>query len=134
MQLEELKFEEFNAPSGRATPFVTLNANAKIYLSTATSNIYEVNDEKYPAVKMYYDKEQKVIAIKPLEQMEEGALPLKSPKYGGAFINGISFATKYDLMSEGRILPVFVGKYLVEKKQVSGLGNVLLFDLKAKHK
>ena len=134
MDTNSLKLQAFHAPSGRANPFVTINSNGRIYLSTATSTIYEIDDKKYPAVKIYYDPQNKVVAIKPLLQMEEGALALKSPKIGGAFINGASFAVKYGLMEGGKVIPDYVGKYRVEKKQVGDIGKVLLFDLKAKHK
>jgi hypothetical protein len=122
------------APKNRTTPLETINSNGRIYLSTATASIYEIDDKKFPAVKLFYDKTQKVVAIKPLTQKEDGSLSLKSPKYGGAFINGASFANKYGLMEDGVISPNYEGKYIVEKTKVDGVGNVLLFDLKKKYK
>ncbi|USN89219.1 MAG: hypothetical protein H6780_02265 [Candidatus Nomurabacteria bacterium] len=134
MKKDSLQFEEFKAPSGRATPFVTINSTGRFYLSTATASIYEIDDKKYPAVKFYYDKLQKVVAIKPLTEKEEGSLALKTPKYGGAFVNGASFANKYGLMNEGVVSSNYIGKYIVEKTKLEGIGNVLLFDLSNKHK
>lgn len=139
MKYEINQFEEFKAPSGRVTPLVTFGPGGSLYLSSALTQMYGLNEKNYPAVKLYYNKIGKIIAIKPLKSKEEGSINLKSGEHGGAFINSRAFAIKYEMdekkAGEGfKLKDTYMGKYDVSEEDISGMGKVFVINLGNKRK
>ena len=133
MSIETIKLEEFHAPSGRTTPYATFDTNARIYLSSAATKVYSINDEVYNLVKIYYSSDDKIIVLKFIKSdSTEGALSLKSPKQGGAFINAKSFAIHYNMMEGDKLSAQYNGKYLLEKGKHNELGEVFFMNLNEK--
>lgn len=132
MQFEQSQFEMFVAPSGRTTPYMTLDLNARMYFSSAATKAYDILDSKHKSAQLFFSTESNIIAIKLLNKSEEGTLPLKSPKQGGTFINAKSFAIKYEMMEGDKLADRFRGKYLVEKGEIEGIGQVFFIKLNEK--
>jgi hypothetical protein len=132
MTLNIKQFEQFDAPAGRVTPLANFDTIGRLYLSSAFTKLYEFNQGKYPAVKIYYDKEGMLIAIKPLKDSPPGAVAVRDAGAGGIYLNSRSFAVKYDFMKAEKLKPEFVGKYVVTKENVEGEGEMYIINLKEK--
>ena len=132
MHFNALKLEKFDAPSGRTTPYATFSDNGRMYVSSAATKLFGLEEKKYPAVNIYYNVAEKVMALKFLEEQTDGALSFKSAKHGGGFVNCKSFAITYDMMQGERLSGEYVGKYILEKGIHDTLGEVFFVNLKEK--
>lgn len=132
MQFNELPLEKFEAPGGRMTPYATFSGNGRMYLSSAATKLFELNEKCYPSVSIYYNNDDRVMALKFLGEQEDGALSVKYGTQGGGFINCKSFAIKYNMMEKEKLSSEYAGKYLLEKGTHDTLGDVFFVNLKEK--
>lgn len=132
MKFDLNQFEKFIAPSGRMTPFATFDANAKIYFSSAAAKQHNIFERNYKFAQLFLNKQERIIAIKLLNEQTEGALQLKLLPQGGAFINAKSFAFKYEMMSGEKLSETYKGKYLLEEAELEGEGDVFFINLNQK--
>ncbi|MFA6338918.1 MAG: hypothetical protein WCW87_02590 [Candidatus Paceibacterota bacterium] len=139
MTYENKQFEEFIAPTGRITPLVTFDPSGRLYLSSALTQIHKLNEKDFPDVKIYFNKSDEIIAIKPLKNKENGSIKLKYGKQGGGFINSRAFAIKYEMVDKTengdfKLKDKYKGKYYITDEEITGIGRVFILKLRDRRK
>ena len=134
MEYKREQFEEYNAAGGRITPIVTFGKTGGLYMSAGFTKKYEISQDTYKGVKLYYDRVNEIIAIKFLKESESGMLGLKLGQSGGAFLNSKSFAIKYDMVVNDLLKEKYQGKFDPIDGNIDGIGKVILIKLTEKRK
>jgi hypothetical protein len=115
-------FKEFNALTGRFTPLVSVMRTGVIGLSAGFTKTYEIDQQKYSSVKLYFDIEKKAVGMRFFAGKEEGALPLRFIPRGGAQINAASFWYKFQVAHKN--IQKFIPE-IVEQPE----GKIYVFEL-----
>ena len=115
-------FKRFEAIGGKFTVSITLSKPGGLSFSSGFCNKYKT--EQYNAVALYYDENSKVIAIKLLNEAENGTFKFKNREDGkGAYSSTISFIKSYDLEK-------YLGtRYTPEEYEDEDIGKVFLLKL-----
>jgi len=129
MKFSSDKFEKFEAEAGRTTPFITFDVYARLYFSSAATKFTGISSNKFKSAQILFNIDEQVIAFKLLTEINEGALPIKMPQQGGAFLNAKAFAFKYDMMSGEKLSTKYKGKYLLEKGEIENIGEIYFINL-----
>ena len=132
MKFSAEQFEKFEAQAGRTTPYVTFDLNARLYFSSAATKMAGISHATYKSAELLFNVKEQVIALKLLNEHIDGALPIKIPQQGGAFIIAKAFAIKYEMMSGEKLSEIYNGKYLLEKGEIEGVGEIFFINLRQK--
>lgn len=119
-------FEEFQAVKGKFSPSISLTKSGGFGLSSGLYHRY--NLDRYMGVKLYFDKGNKVVGLKFLEQEEPGMFSLKHRKKDkGGFFMAKSFLGAYAVDTEK-----YCRKYQPEIIEQEGIGRLFIIHLKAR--
>jgi hypothetical protein len=91
-----MAFEKFiGGGRGRQCGFIiSINQGGAMYINSNTLAKY-FKDFKF--VTFYYDRERRIIGLKPEKRAGQGAYPLRKIKRGGAFLSCRGFLDCFDL-------------------------------------
>ncbi len=136
MDTSNLTFKKYEAKGGRFSPIVSINKNGNIYFSSGVTKKYGITESSCVGISLYYDEQNKVIAIKILKEKEDGMLSIKTGQGGGATINSKAFAVRFNFMKENKVSvkEEYAGQYYPIEEDIKGIGKVLLINLKEKRK
>lgn len=124
--MSKYNFKKFENVRGKTESRITITQSYSFGLPT---QFYEQNDiENYDYAVLYYDEENKAVAIQfTNDETEENKFSISHhQKYGGS-ISARSFFQTYRLDPKE-----YKGKYEWEKKNLPGIGEVFIIKLEDK--
>ncbi len=112
-------FKKFTSVGGKFTINITIAKPGGFSFSSGFYNRYNV--EKYKAISLYFDEKEMVIAIKLLNEFEDGSFKLKHRDDGkGGYASAISFIKSYGLekylgtrISPEQYIDEFIGEVFI---------------------
>lgn len=117
-------FEEFKSKGGKFIPQITINKSGGFGMSSGMHHRY--NLDAYSGVRIFFDKTDKIIGIKPMEKEGEGTFSLKKrPDQKGAFFSARSFLQAYDIDPKK-----YYGRYAPEEVEDKSFGKMFIIKLK----
>lgn len=118
-----MAFEEFKAKKGKFIPQITLNNSGGFGFSSGMHHRYQI--DRYVGVKLYFDKENNRVGIKPFEKEEEGMFKLKKRENEkGAFFSAKSFLEAYSISPN-----LYSGRYSPEEVEDENFGKMFVIQL-----
>lgn len=116
-------FEEFTARKGRFSPVISLAKSGGFAISAGFHHRYKI--DKYKGLRLFFDKENKAVGIKFLEQEEAGMFKLKiHPNEKGGAFSAKSFLEAYAIDSK-----VYYGRYTPEEINDEKHGSLFVIKL-----
>lgn len=129
MDIKNLKLEKFVGYGSKVSRKISLHKSESFGFPPAFFQENGVEDYQY--INLYFDKDNKVIAMKMLkEKPQDGGY--KIIKYGLGERRGASFNARSFFNNQGMVAADFSGKYDYQMENIDGIGDVYLIELKKK--